>query len=212
MWMSEIPERSKDQIGFAMQPTPTYVNNLAHTKVEECYQCGKCTAGCPVAERMDLTPNQLVRLAQTAQFERALRCEAIWMCVSCQTCTTRCPKSVNCAGVMDALRQCAVEQAEDAPAQMRTVQFFKAFLQSVRRNGRVNEVEMTVLFKSAAFFKDLNIPMLMKDSMLAPKLFARGKFHVVGEKVRDRALVDRIFERCMKADLYPASSSEGHSH
>jgi heterodisulfide reductase subunit C len=65
---------------------------------------------------MDITPNQLVRLAQTAQFERALRCEAIWMCVSCQTCTTRCPKSVNCAGVMDALRQCAIEQAVDAPA------------------------------------------------------------------------------------------------
>jgi heterodisulfide reductase subunit C len=61
------------------------VNELAHTRVQDCYQCGKCTAGCPAAQRMDLSPNQLVRLVQAGQLERALRSEAIWQCVSCQT-------------------------------------------------------------------------------------------------------------------------------
>jgi len=61
----------------------------------------------------------------------------------------------------------------------------------------VNEIEMMVLFKTMAFMKDFNVPLLMKDSFLAPKLMQRGKFHMVGEKVKDRAVVKRIFDRCM---------------
>jgi len=56
---------------------------------------------------------------------------------------------------------------------------------------------MTVLFKTLGFLKDFSVPLLMKDALLAPKLMQRGKFHPVGEKVRDRAVVKRIFDRCM---------------
>lgn len=180
-----------------MSTAQALVNQLAHTRVQDCYQCGKCTAGCPTAERMDLSPNQLVRLVQAGQFDRALRAEALWQCVSCQTCTTRCPKSVNCAGVLDALRQIAVERSVEAPAQRRTTLFLKAFLQNVRRNGRVNELELVGQFKTSVFLKDLNVPFLMKDAMLGPKMMGKGKLHLKGEKVRDRELVGRIFDRCL---------------
>lgn len=188
------------------------VNELAHTRVQDCYQCGKCTAGCPAAERMDLSPNQLVRLAQTGQLERALACEAIWLCVSCQTCTTRCPKSVNCAGVLDALRQIAVERAADAPAQRRTILFLKAFLANVRRNGRVAEFELVGQFKTSVFLKDLSIPFLMKDALLGPKMMGKGKLHLKGEKVRDRALVGRIFEKCLRQTHETVKTESGHEH
>ena len=48
------------------------VADLAHTNVQACYQCGKCSAGCPVADKMDLLPNQLVRLVQMGRIDRAL--------------------------------------------------------------------------------------------------------------------------------------------
>ena len=167
------------------------------TSVEACYQCGKCTGGCPVAGLMDLMPNQLVRLVQIGRLEKAMASTAIWHCVSCQTCTTRCPQSVDCAGIMDVLRQMSAEQGKCTPELRRVLVFQKAFLDNVRRNGRLNEVELIGFFKTLAFLKDFNIPLLMKDTLLAPQLMQRGKLHVFGEKVRDRAVVRRIFDRCM---------------
>lgn len=195
-----------------MTTSETTVNHLAHTRVQDCYQCGKCTAGCPVADRMDLAPNQLVRLVQMDQPERALRSAAIWLCVSCQTCSTRCPKSVNCAGVLDALRQVAVERGMEIPAQRRTILFQQAFLNNIRRNGRVNELELVGQFKTSVFFKDLNVPFLFKDALLAPKMMGKGKFHLTGEKARDRAVVERIFARCLapSPDVSPDSNDKAH--
>jgi heterodisulfide reductase subunit C len=72
--------------------------------VRACYQCGKCTAGCPLASAMDLMPNQILRLLQLGEHEQALRSRTIWQCASCLTCAARCPKDVDPARVMDALR------------------------------------------------------------------------------------------------------------
>lgn len=192
-----------------MKTSTSRVEELAHTRVADCYQCGKCTAGCPMAEHMDVTPNQLVRLVQAGQEDRAVAAESIWLCVSCLTCTTRCPKSVDCAGVIDALRQLSIERNTASSAQRRTVIFQKVFLQNIRRFGRLNELELVRAFKTSTFLKDLSVPFLFKDSMLAPKMITRGKFHLLGEKVRDRELVGRIFDRCMNSNGSPSGGSQG---
>lgn len=181
-----------------MESVSTIPDAFLGTDIENCYQCGKCTAGCPVAELTDVMPNQVLRWVQLGHLDQALGCAMIWDCVSCQTCTARCPKSVDCAGVMDVLRQLAAEQGITAPPQRRIVAFQQAFLENIRRNGRINEVELIAEFKTRAFLKDFNVPLLMKDSLLAPKLMQRGKFHVVGEKAKDRGVVKRIFQRCIK--------------
>jgi heterodisulfide reductase subunit C2 len=164
--------------------------------VAGCYQCGKCSAGCPMAEQMDLLPNQLVRLVQLGHFDRVLRSEAIWKCVSCMTCSTRCPKSVDCAGVMDSLREMAVEQRKASKKRLRTVLFQQAFLDNIRRNGRLSEVGLIGAFKAGAFFKDGSVLELMNGAMLAPALMKRKKFRLRSERVKDRGVVDRIFGKC----------------
>jgi heterodisulfide reductase subunit C2 len=164
---------------------------------QQCYQCGKCTAGCPMSDRMDLMPNQVVRLVQLGQVDKVVASETIWRCTSCQTCTSRCPRSVDCAGIMDRLRQMSFAGSVVAPAQRRTVLFQKAFLHNIRRNGRLNELELVGEFKTSNFLHDLEIPFLFKDATLAPRLHACGKLRFNGSKVRDRDLVDRIFNRCM---------------
>src|SRR5208337_448321 len=127
------------------------VEFLAHTRICDCYQCGKCTAGCPMAAGMDTPPSRLIRLLQLGHAKRALEAQAIWQCVSCQTCATRCPKSVDCAGVMDALRQLSAERGVATPEQQRTVLFQKTFLRNIRRNGRLNELELIADFKISTF-------------------------------------------------------------
>lgn len=112
------------------------------------------------------------------------------------TCSTRCPKSVDCAGIIDTLRQSAVARGMASEERQRTVVFQRAFLDNIRRNGRLCEVELIGEFKTRAFFKDMNLPLLFKDAMLAPQLMKRKKFHLRGERVRDRGVVRRIFEKC----------------
>lgn len=175
----------------------SYREAINHTRLQSCYQCGKCTAGCPVAERMDLMPNQILRMVQIGRLDRAIASEAIWQCVSCQTCTSRCPKSVDCAGVMDALRQLSIERSAAPPAQHRTLLFQKAFLRNIRRNGRLNELELVGAFKTSTFVEELTISFLFKDAMLAPRLKAKGKLHLNASRVCDRDLVGRIFDRCL---------------
>lgn len=188
------------------------VEARSHAKIGDCYQCGKCSAGCPMAEAMDLLPNQLVRLVQMGRLERAMQAGAIWQCVSCLTCSTRCPKSVDCAGVMDALRQLSVEHDCVAPQYRRTVLFQKAFLDNIRRNGRLRELELVGEFKTRAFWAEMSLPFLLKDAMLGPKMLKRGKLHLRGECVKDRGLVQRIFERCQNGTPHNHEAPAGTLH
>lgn len=197
------------------EATRNVIDDLAHTRVADCYQCGKCTAGCPVAEWMDVVPNRVIRVAQTGRpdgpaggHEEILSCAAIWLCVSCQTCSERCPKNVDVAGVMDAYRQLSARGDRVNDRIRRTLVFQRAFLDSVRRNGRLNELEMIWLYKSRAFAADLNIPMLFRDAGLAPRLLSRRKLHVRGARVRDRDVVRRIFARCTSPSPLPEPSPE----
>jgi heterodisulfide reductase subunit C len=184
-------------------PTPTdelSIRHLSGTNLSDCYQCGKCSAGCPMAHVMDVLPNRLIRLVQLGHGDKAARAESIWKCVSCMTCSARCPKSVDCAGVMDALRQFAFEEGIVPLARRRTLLFQQAFLDNIRRNGRLRELELVGAFKLKAFFQDGSVSALLKDSFLAPKLMRRGKLHFGGNRVKDRAVVSRIFARCMSVE------------
>lgn len=178
-------------------PLVRHVEELAHTKVVDCYQCGKCSAGCPMADRMDIIPSTLIRLVQCGEVEKAAQSAAAWQCVSCLTCSTRCPKSVNIASVMDSLKQISVERNIVNPKYKRVVAFQRSFLNNIRRNGRTNELELVAEFKIRGFIGDFNPFLALKDSMLGPKMLLLGKLHIkIGGPVKDKALVRRIFKRC----------------
>jgi heterodisulfide reductase subunit C len=177
------------------EPAIPELERLSQTRLAECYQCGKCTAGCPTAGQMDIPPTRLIRLLQLGDSASAMRSNSIWQCVSCQTCTTRCPKRVDCAGVLDALRQMAFERGMLPAAEQRTVLFQKAFLDNIRRHGRLNEIELIAAFKGAVFLRDRSLPFLFRDGALAPQLAKRHKLHLRGEQAKDRGVVARIFAR-----------------
>ena len=97
------------------------IKNSFVSKVEEisgqnllaCYQCGKCSAGCPAVSEMDILPNQIIRYAQLGFKDELLQSKSIWVCASCFTCNARCPKGINIAEVIEAIRQILLRKRED---------------------------------------------------------------------------------------------------
>jgi heterodisulfide reductase subunit C len=81
------------------------IMELSNTNIFSCYQCGNCSGGCPAADYMDLLPHQVIRLIQLGRIEEILDSNTPWICAACITCSVRCPKGVDIAAVMEALRQ-----------------------------------------------------------------------------------------------------------
>jgi len=85
------------------------IETISGENLLACNQCGKCSAGCPVAFSMDLLPSQVLRLAQLG-IEEMLGSQTIWTCASCLTCVARCPKGIDLPRIMEALRQISMER------------------------------------------------------------------------------------------------------
>ncbi len=104
-----------------VSPWSDFVELVARISGEDfslCYQCGNCTAGCPVAFAMDIPPHQVVRLLQLGQEERLRQATTMWLCLSCLQCYSRCPKGVDISRIMEALRQVSLRRGED-PVEVR---------------------------------------------------------------------------------------------
>lgn len=80
------------------------VETLSGQNILACYQCGRCSAGCPVVEEMDIIPSEVIRLLQLGQMDEVLSSKTIWTCASCLQCASRCPKGVEFSNICDALR------------------------------------------------------------------------------------------------------------
>jgi heterodisulfide reductase subunit C len=178
-------------------PEIVEVEQMAHTRVRDCYQCGKCSAGCPMADKMDVLPNKLIRLVQCGEVEEAAKSLSVWQCVSCLTCSTRCPKSVNIAGVIDALKEISIKKKCTHTKGARILTFQRSFINSIYRNGRTNELELVAEYKIRGFLHDFNPLLALKDASLGPPMLLSGKLHLKpGSPVKNKALVKRIFKKC----------------
>ena len=153
-----------------------------------CYQCGKCSAGCPMASESALRPHAIMRLVIQDRREQALTDESIWLCLTCETCSARCPNDCDPARVIDAVRELSIEAgAADMP---RTISaFHKAFLEQIRGNGRLHEFGMVMEYK-------LRSGDLMKDVTNAPGMLSRGKLSFRAERIEGVDEMKRIFEKC----------------
>jgi heterodisulfide reductase subunit C len=89
------------------------IEELSGQNLLSCYQCGKCSAGCPMVSAMDILPNQAIRLVQLGLQEDVLKSETIWLCASCVTCGARCPRGVDLSRIMEALRQIMLRKKHD---------------------------------------------------------------------------------------------------
>ena len=112
--------------------------------VSTCYQCGNCSAGCPAGFVYDLQANQIMRGVQLGLKDQVLNSRSIWMCLSCSTCSLRCPNNIDVAEVMETLRHMA--RKEGRVAVPKVEKFWFSFLDTVRKFGRTYEIGTMVLY------------------------------------------------------------------
>ena len=170
-----------------------------------CYQCGKCTAGCPLAEQMDFPPHQILRLLQLGGPEHeaeALGALSIWLCLTCETCAARCPQEVDIPRVMEYLRQRSLAENRVNPAARDIRVFYEAFLDTIKASGRLHEVGLVQKYK-------LRTGHLLQDVMLAPKLFLRGKLSVFAHSIAGQKAVARLFEATVVQPPPAGRTAEG---
>lgn len=169
------------------RPFAEEIRQRLKVDVRECYQCGRCTAGCPVAYAMDAGPHQILRGIQLEQLDWVLSRNTYWICASCITCTTRCPCEIDVAGIMDGLRELALERGI-RPSERTVKVFHQVFLQWVRLTGRMYEAGLIGLY-------NLRSGQLLDSADLALPLLSSGKVDLLPKRFPGRDEVDRIFER-----------------
>jgi heterodisulfide reductase subunit C len=163
------------------------IGQMIGQNIDGCYQCGKCTAGCPIAYTMEIPPHEIIRLVQLGRQEEALASHTIWLCASCETCTSRCPKNMDIAAVMDALRILAFRQGR-TQAEKEITLFHKLFLQVVGRFGRINDLHLMGKYNLLT----LNP---LKDWRLGQKLLSKGKLRLTAAPVKGLKELQEILQR-----------------
>jgi heterodisulfide reductase subunit B len=157
-----------------------YIQEECGENVYLCYQCRKCTAGCPVAEHFDLTPNQILRAAQFGQKELILHSKTIWLCAACEACSTRCPQGIDITRIMDVLKIMA--QREGIEPQVRPVpMFYQAGLRNIRLFGRMYELGlMGELYLRMLLAGELDMGRFFREDLpLALKMVRKGKLKLL---------------------------------
>ena len=105
----------------------------AGVNLKDCYQCGKCTAGCPLADGMDLMPREVIRFLQLGALDVVLNAKTPWICAQCVVCSSRCPQNVDICSTMRAVRQ-ASKRAGKRPLPEADI-FDDEFIANVRAHG-----------------------------------------------------------------------------
>lgn len=147
-------------------------------KILECIQCGTCSASCPTSDAMEYSPREIIAALRAGMLDRALKSNTVWFCVSCYSCTVRCPAGIPFTDVMYELKRLGVERGiyhKGAHA----AAMAKSFAKTVNRYGRNDEAGLIADYCFST--NPLNgIPMLP----LAWQLLRRGRIGFRPHKIK----------------------------
>jgi len=163
------------------------VQEISGVDLSLCYQCKKCTSGCPVSSMAKCPPSEIMRRLHLGAGDELLNSDILWMCVSCETCSTRCPMGIDVAAVMDALRKLARERNAAKP-EGNVPLFNRAFLKTVQVFGRTYDIAMIAGYK-------LGSGKLMADTEKFPTMLKKRKIALLPPRGADRKTVRRIFQK-----------------
>ncbi|MDY7079731.1 MAG: 4Fe-4S dicluster domain-containing protein [Chloroflexota bacterium] len=169
---------------------PTFVDRLSPDGrlLRRCIQCGTCTASCPAAPAMDISPRQMWRMVQLGLEEEVLRSKTMWLCSLCYQCQVRCPRGIPLTDTITRLKEMALKR--QLAASRDSAGFYRAFTDVVRRYGRMREMEFMV-----RYFLATNLLNGLNYARMGLTLFSRGKARPEFPKLGGEGRLDKLFER-----------------
>ncbi|MEA3341592.1 MAG: 4Fe-4S dicluster domain-containing protein [Chloroflexota bacterium] len=174
----------------AVKRDPAFVDRLSPDGqlLRRCIQCGTCTASCPAAHAMDLSPRRMWRMVQLGLEEEVLNSKAMWLCSLCYQCQVRCPRGIPLTDTITRLKEMALKRR--LAASRKSVAFYRAFTGVIRRYGRMRELEFMV-----RFFLTSNPLSALGFAGMGLTLLSRGKARPEFPKLGGAGRLDRLFER-----------------
>jgi len=167
-----------------------------NANLSACYQCRRCTNACPVSHYMDVKPHQVIRYIQFGWQEKLLRSSTIWVCLSCEMCTTFCPNQVLVAETIIHLRNMAAHSSV-APKEKQLALFHQAFLEVLGYFGRVNEFWLMVaLHLNPLILKEkIQTDTLTEEMALGFLLFRKGKLKLIPRRCKAMGEIRKLYRQ-----------------
>lgn len=155
--------------------------------IAACMQCGTCSGGCTNIDRMDMSPRTLILMIQRGEWEKVLQSNALWMCSSCYICTSRCPRGVRPADVIEAVKAIAIRQGIENDA----TRFHQIFVELVQKRG--------ILFEPELMQKYGGFAGLLEQAELGIKLTLKGKMSPLPEHIKEPAKFNQALEKAKQS-------------
>ncbi len=168
--------------------------------IRPCIQCGTCTGSCPNALEMDLTPRKMWRLVLFDRFEEVMASRTFILCSDCYSCTLRCPRGLPLTESMEALKGIAFARRQ--PHHRNSRLFYEAFMQTVRRHGRIHEMAFMTRYFSAVKSPSATL----RFTPLGLKLMGKGKVAMGGKATLGS--LDALFAKVAAMDASTAAGTE----
>ena len=86
------------------------IKHISGVNPRKCMKCGKCTASCPAYDEMEYHPHQFVDMVENGRIDELMHSRGIYSCLSCFACVERCPRSVEPAKLIEAVRLAVIRQ------------------------------------------------------------------------------------------------------
>jgi len=194
--LREEGNRARKLIGDRGNHFLKQIEGETRANISACYQCFRCTNACPVSQYMDIKPHQVIRYIQFGWREALLQSSTIWVCLSCEMCTTYCPNEVQVAETINHLRNMAAHSSI-APKEKQLALFHQTFLEALRHFGRVNEFWLmgALNLKPGILKEKIRTGALTEEMALGLLLFRKGKIKLLPQRCRAMGEIRKLYRQ-----------------
>ena len=158
------------------------IGNLLHAAagnpLTTCIQCGTCSGTCPVAGFMDHTPRRLIAMIRADRKEQVLKSNTYWYCASCYQCTVRCPRGIDIAEMMYALKRYSMWKGSHQKDLIGPT-FSETFVQTIMRSGRSYEPVLATTYLFTYGFQEM-----LQEAATATGLMLKGRMPLLPPRIK----------------------------
>lgn len=164
------------------------INRESGENIQNCYQCLKCSNGCPFFFAMEYLPHQIIRMIIMNKRKEVLESSTIWVCGSCQTCLTRCPMNIDTPHIMDVLREISFKETPEIKKKPIPL-FHASFLEFIQEKGRLQEFYFLTSLKLKSGLTQLTLD----DFKLASQMVRKRKLNLSNNRIEINEKLKKIF-------------------